>query len=247
MLECLFKGWNIFWKKNTLVSIIFSLISIFYTYFNYDFIVTSISEITLENLNFSNVGNTLFYIIKYLDYKFYLIIILIFINIFLIFYNTYIISLNNSKKIFKFKDIFNYSLLFFLVTVTLAIINILLIYNLSLLTILLLIITTLFFLVLILISNISVILLALNEKNTLKIAIKKAWIFIKEKFWLYVVFIILINITMSIIYYIIDLIYYLLFGYLLTAMIIMYVLYMLITILYSINSLKLFIKKYSIK
>jgi len=251
MLDVLFNGWNFFSKKIYLLYAF--LITLFYGAFTVIFsgyIQDSLVKMSEQIVNIRTIHFFAYF------YKEIIILALFwFGGIIILNYLCYVIGRSNADK--KVKTTGNglgktivYSLTLFVVFLAICIIGAIFLsfiessLILAILFLILLILLALFTIVIGLVFSLGIFYMGLNG-TSITDSLNNAWKFIKNRFWLLIGFIILIAITLGIIYFIFDSLYYIIFGYNETAsMIIRYALLFLF-LMYSTNSVALFIKKYN--
>ncbi len=252
MLDVLFNGWNFFSKKAYLLYAF--LIALFYGAFTVIFsgYITSIISIMGEQI--VNIKTIHFF--SYFYKEIIIIALYWFVAMIIINYLCYVIARSNADR--KVRTTGNglgktivYSIVFFFVFAVLSVIGAIFLsfiessLLLAILFLILLIFLAIFSIVIALTFSLSIFYMGLNG-TTINQSLNEAWKFLKKRFWLLIGFIIIIAIILGIIYFLVDSLYYVIFGYNeIASMIIRYILLFLF-LLYSTNSLALFIKKYTI-
>ncbi len=251
MLDVLFNGWNFFSKKVYLLYAF--LITLFYVAFTVVF--SGYIQDVLVKMSEKIVDIKAIHFFAYF-YKEIIIIALFWLaGLIIINYLCYVIGRSNADKKVKttgngFGKTITYSLILFFVFLVLSVIGAIFLsfigssLILAILFLILLIFLTLFTIVIALVFSLGIFYMGLNG-TPITISLREAWKFVKKRFWLLIGFIILIAIFLGVIYFIVDSLYYIIFGYNETAsMIIRYALLFLF-VMYSTNSVALFIKKYN--
>jgi len=252
MLDILVNGWNFFSKKAYLLyAFLITLIYVGFTVVFSGYITNTITTMSEQIINIKAIHFFGYF------YKEMIIIALFWLaGLIIINYLCYVIGRSNSDK--KIKNTGNglgktivYSLIFFFVILATIVIGLIFLsfiessLLLAILFLILLIILAIFSVVIVLLFSIGVFHMGLNG-TPINQSLTDAWVFLKKRFWLLIGFIILIAIFLGIIYFLIDSLYYIIFGYNeIASMIIRYIL-LFIFLLYSTNSVALFIKKYTI-
>lgn len=251
MLDVLFNGWNFFSKKIYLLYAF--LITLFYGAFTVIF--SGYIQDSLVKMSEQIVNIRAIHFFAYFYKEIIILALFWFGGIIILNYLCYVIGRSNADK--KVKTTGNglgktivYSLTLFVVFLAICIIGAIFLsfiessLILAILFLILLILLALFTIVIGLVFSLGIFYMGLNG-TSITDSLNNAWKFIKNRFWLLIGFIILIAITLGIIYFIFDSLYYIIFGYNETAsMIIRYALLFLF-LMYSTNSVALFIKKYN--
>jgi len=251
MLDILFTGWNFFSKKIYLLYAF--LITLFYGVFTVIFsgyindVITKMSEqiVNIKVIHFFGYF-----------YKEMIIIALFWLaGLIIINYLCYVIGRSNSDKKIKttgnglWKTI-TYSLILFFVFLAICVIGAMFLsfigssLLLAIISLILLIFLSLFTIAIALVFSLGIFYMGLNG-TTITISLREAWKFVKKRFWLLIGFIILIAIFLGIIYFLVDSLYYIIFGYNETASLIIRYAILFLFVMYSTNSVALFIKKYN--
>jgi hypothetical protein len=243
MINSIFKGFNIFKKKiGFFYSFLAYLALTLYTYLIF-YNITEWLEIDTTNINLLYIPEFLIY---NLGWKLLLALFIIFGLLFLTIYLTFIISQTENSRKYSFKKgiikSLRYSILVFLVFLSLSLLFFVLINFISsiLITILMiiLVIVIIYLTILFFIGNIYIGLLNKTITESLELSRK----IIKRKFWTIIGFTILIYIIYFILYFIIDLIYFELFENNYIVAIIFNEIFLLFIMLYIINAFTIFIK-----
>jgi hypothetical protein len=246
VFECLFTGWNFFTNKKIFKGLFLTIITLIFTYFNINFILNISEDIILLNTNSLYV--IILNIIYTLNYKLIIVLILISLNLGLSNLTIYSISQIQAKKyknkISNLKSVFQLTLLELALGIIISVISLVILHYFNLITAVIGLILFLCVICLFFISVISLTILGINPKLTLTNSLVQAWNFIKNKFWLIIVFYIFLAITLNIIYFIIDLFYKLFFEYQLTPIYVLLSLYFVLATIYTTNALAIFINKY---
>lgn len=247
MIKNIYLGFNIFGKKEFFKVFFAYLLFGIYSFFTYDIIFKIIN--TLDFAGLSSINYTQ-YIINTLGWNLLLLILMIFgLILFLVNLTTTISNTENKNKQGFFEKLvnsFKFSLVSLVVGITLLIIFLVLGINLNIFTIIVSIIFVLLSVFLALLFYIGNIYLGL-ENITVKKSLEKARLFIIKKFWTTVAFLMLLFFANYIIYYILDFLYFQIFFYNVIAGIITIEIIYIVTILYSLNALLLYIKSQKIK
>lgn len=195
MLNNFVKGLKVFLNKK----IIFISLLFIITIFCFNYISNTIAESLVVGVNLQQYPS---FLINYYGLDLLWLLLGVIALMFIGNYATYLIShlINNSKKdIFKdIKSCFIYTLIICLFFSCLTILIYFSIININLFTIVLLIVITILAIILSLITNFAILFLPVTK--TIKESFKNSWGFIKKKFWLIIVMLILlglINVTVS--------------------------------------------------
>lgn len=194
MFDCLLKGFKIFANKKTLIIIVLILLSFFAT--NY------ISNYFIDSFEYGTSWSQLpTYIVNYYGYIIIFLILGIFATYFVSNYIYYLIAhtiLKSKKKPIKdFTKVFNYTIFMSFVYFFILFLLYLCFLKINFFTIVFLIIVAIVSIVISLVSGLAIMFLPVSK--TLKESFNRAWLFLKKKFWLLLVLIILLGIIISII------------------------------------------------
>jgi hypothetical protein len=242
MIKNIWKGFNVFGKKEFLKIFIAYLLFGVYTLFIVKYITTKIDQIEIVGISLVNYTA---YIINSLGWHFLLILISFFGIMFFTIYLTFIIAQTENKKKELIGDgivkCLKFTFISFLVLLVFIIIFSILGSYLNIVTLILLILFIILGLFLLLTFYIGNVYLGLY-KITVKESLERAREFVRKRFWTTIGFFILMYIVYYIIYFIFDLIYFEVFFYNTVAAAITNELFLFVITLYLINALVLFVK-----
>ncbi len=194
MLECLGKGFKIFANKKTIAIIVLFLIS----FFGMNYLVNYI----IDTFYFSASLQVLpIYIINYYSYTLIWLVLGFFFVFFLGNYVSYLIAhaiLKSKRNVYKdISKVFVYSFFVSLIFVLFYFLLYLITIKPGIISIILLIILAIVSMVISLITSLTILFLAVSK--TIREAFDRAWLFLKKKFWLLIVLMILLGIITIII------------------------------------------------
>jgi len=242
MIKNIYLGFNIFKKKEFFKVLLAYLLFGVYSFYIYD-VIFKITE-KLDFLGISTINYTQ-YLITVLGWNLLFLFLSIFGLLFFLINLTVTIANTESKKKLSFfekiNSSFKFTLLSSVVMITFFVILLVIGIKINILTTILgifLIIASVFLIFVFYIANIY---LGLENKSV-KESLEKAREFFKRKFWITLAFLILLFFANSLIYFIIDFIYFQIFYYEVIAAIITLEIIYLVTALYSVNAFTLFIK-----
>jgi len=251
MLDILVNGWDFFSKKVYLLYAF--LITLFY--YAFTIIFSTYMQDAIVSISENMVNIQAIHIFSYFYKELLIIGLFALVGMILINYLCYVIARSNADKKVKstgngFGKIIVYSLISFFVFLVLSLIAAVFIsfiessLLLAILFIILLILLAIFIIAIALVFSFGVFYMGLNG-TTITDSLKDAWTLIKKKFWLIIGFVILITIILGIIYFLIDCLYYVIFGYNEVASLIIRYVLLFLFLMYTTNSISLFVKKYS--
>jgi hypothetical protein len=221
-----------------------------YFYFLYNFFTLNFTNLALF-ITGGNLINTVFFYINSFGFKSLLVVFFMFVFIFLLNFLILSISITKNKEtkrklkalFSKFNINLKISFLETIVYLLFIFIFILLLSYVNIITFILLIFLLIFFFIVTIIFNIAVIIIGSRESNLIK-ALNISWEFLKSNFWRIVLFVILVQITMSIFYFLIDNLYYYFFVYDVLIGLIFIAFYYVVYLFYFVNSFTIFVNKY---
>ncbi len=250
MLQSVFKGWNIFKKKEFFFyPLIVSLVYLVYSFFIESYLGNKLVDLTeaMVDVKAIHIFN---YSINYFGWELLLILFLWFVGLFIISYLIYIISLSESKYTeefwYGFSKVLGYAFLMFIVLIAISFLSALFLSYLNVITIILLVILALCLIAISFVFTFGNIYLGLNNLPVSE-ALAKGWKFTKRRFWLIIAFFIVLVIKLYLIYWIIDQLYYFIFYYNETVSIILRAVILIVYLLISINAIAIFTKKFTRK
>lgn len=209
MFDSLIKGFKIFLSKKTILIIVLFLISLF----GMNYIGNYVIDTVTYSPSFSEFPA---FLINYYGYILLLLVVGYFVGFFISNYVTYLIAhtMLKSKKNYKkaIGSVFVYTLFLSLVIfifITLIYLNVL-IFNFGLLFIVFLSIIAISAFVVYLVSGLAIIFLPVS--NTLNDSFKRAWLFLKKRFWSLVLLILILGVINIIIFYALTYLIYFAFS-----------------------------------
>ncbi len=242
MIKNIWKGFNVFGKKEFFKIFIAYLLLGTYSLYIVKYILNKIDLLEITGIKLINYTA---HIINILEWHFLLILISFFGIMFFTIHLTFIIAQTENKKKALIKDGILKSLKFtfisFLVLLLFIIIFSILGSYLSIVTLILLFLVIILGIFLFLIFYIGNVYLGLYNV-TVKESLERAREFVQRRFWTTIGFFILMYIVYYIIYFIFDLIYFEVFFYNTLAATITNELFLFVVTLYLINALVLFVK-----
>ncbi|HRT02516.1 MAG TPA: hypothetical protein P5513_01060 [Candidatus Diapherotrites archaeon] len=251
MFESIYKGWNFFSKKIILLwGIIISGLIWFTTAFFQENITNFIQDVGSKGL-ITPIITYIPYLFSEYGWKFVGILGILFLIGFLVNWLAFTIALGqgnnksqkNTNTVFRsIPKIMVYTFLTFIITSVFGFLGLLLLSWASIVSFILLIILMIFWIAVLLVIIFGIICMGLNN-TTIKEGLNDAWTFIKNKFWLSVLFFIIFIIILYILFIILDSIFFAIFGFTEFEYITSIVLTILI-LLYSTNTIAFFTNKH---
>lgn len=243
MIEYIWKGFNIFKKKNFLKVFIVYLIFGIYTFFIPNYIFNMLSKVNLSASELIYLPELL---INTLGIKSCLLTLLSFFGLILLSVILTITIANTDSKKISLKDLIKksvqYSLLMSLVGLIFVLLMFVLISYMNVFTIILAIFFGIIGIILLFIFLMGGIVIGANNIS-IKEALKKTNSFLKRKKWSLILLLILLVLVNYLIFIVFDFLYFNLIFYNTTMAIITSELTFFINNLYSINALSLFVKE----
>lgn len=240
MFDSLVKGFKIFFSKKTILIIVLFLISMFGMNYIGNFIIDTITI----SPSFSEFPA---FLINYYSYILLFIIIGYFVGFLINNYVTYLVAhtMLKSKKNYKkaIGNVFVYTLflsIVFLIFIALIYV-IILIFKVGFLFIIFLLIIAILAFVVSLVSGLAIIFLPVS--NTLNESFKRAWLFLKKRFWSFVLLMLILGIVNFIISYALTYLVFLAFSKSFYLELILQSVLNTVLTMYSVAVLAYFIKK----
>ncbi|GEM_PF-999800 len=254
MLVSIIKGLNVFRKKFILPVILFTAIYII-AFFTSDYLLNLLANAidfsSLDLLTTMSIAPIFFHIMELFGFYLVLLVFLFFILFSINNYIVYIIIsiISNKKNIKNTAIVFRYCLVFFLILCCFGFLYSLLLLKITTIAIIFLILLTLLLFIVLYVFFLALFFMGSENDLSLKKGLQKAWLFLKKKFWLITIFIILLAIILEAINLTVFLLLVPFLEILEIPIIetIFFFVYSLFILLFSTSSLAIFINKHKKK